>query len=55
MKDYKLSDIKAMCDMQKGSMTSYLRCKTCPIKDTCFELTKVPTYWQIDKEEQDDE
>ena len=54
MKDYKLSEIKAICAGQTDEIGRQT-CKICPIQDVCFKLTRVPAYWQIDEEEQDDE
>lgn len=46
MKDYKLSEIKAMCKDEK------CKCSKCKIKDWCFENMKhLPITWQIDKEQ----
>ena len=54
MKDYKLSEIKAICEKRK------CRCMGCEFYNfgagvPCLLNEIIPSKWQIDEEEQDDE
>ena len=60
MKDYKLSEIKAICKKYAGDKKCH---KECPlyrgdnvgIRCQANMLYNEPCFWQIDEEEQDDE
>lgn len=51
MKDYKLSEIKAICE-------KHHECESCPLRDNNEEILcgvfLAPRFWQIDEEEQDE-
>lgn len=54
MKDYKLSEIKAICEKQCNF------CRNCEFRTICcqdfgFYGVAMPRHWQIDTEEQDDD
>lgn len=57
MKDYKLSEIKAICEGQRNNRKSLLRCGDCELYGFCqFNMADdYPSNWQIDEEEQDDD
>lgn len=59
MKDYKLSDMKAICEshFEVGQEEGAFCCSECPIyKEAGFMFCHIeePAYWQIDKENEDE-
>lgn len=54
MKDYKLSEIKKICE--KYSTDYYRSCGKCPLRNNvCGALEEAPATWNIDQKDGDEE
>ena len=54
MKDYKLSEIKKICE--KYSTDYYRSCNKCPLGNgVCEEIENAPATWEIDERDGDKE
>ena len=53
MKDYRLSEIKKICE--EHHKYSGGECKTCPIFDFCSSYWISPRHWEIDEKDGEEE